>query len=1246
MFSRSLLTLLMALCSCGLIMADETPDVLFLIGEHEYGTPETLPAFAREHLPADSYRCTFVHAASDDRTSLDCHRFPGLAKAIGRADLLVLSTRRRFPPAADLERIRDYVRAGKPLVVIRTASHAFQARAKGTGYTVPEGHAAWNDFDIEVLGADYHGHYGGRKTDQASALLRRLPEQHGSPLFAGIDWRNDTPVEPHLYRNRALADDAALLLSGSVPGQPATHQPVAWTRSVSNRVFATSLGGRADFATDWFPLLLKNAVDWALVPRGEALAPSGLPIKRNKEAIGTPLSPAESAEKLVVPADLRAELLLAEPTIAQPNFFNFDERGRLWMVNYRQYPEPAGLTALSRDRHWRTTYDKVPPPPGHPDFVRGRDQITVHSDTTGDGTFDQTEIVLEGLNLATGLAHDRDGLWVLQPPYLLFYPASELKKEQPVPVVHLRGFGLHDTHSIATALCWGPDGWLYGCHGSTVTSDVLVEGRDAPALRSVGQNIWRYHPRERVYEVFAEGGGNIWSCEFDAVGRVYAGANGGHPAFHYLQGGYYAKTFRKHGALSNPHSYGYLPGIRHPKWQRVSCNVFVYEEVTLPARYRGTLFAANPIQGWLSASRLSPTGLNFDGTAIDCPLDSRDRWFRPVIADSGPDGGVYVADWYDSQVNHMKHQEGVLSAADGRLYRIAPPDTPPLPGFDLSNATDHELVDLLHARSRWWRETAQRVLWQRGSADASVRARLRALLDEPGQVALEAMWCLHGIEDPQKVVVDLERALGHANPHLRRWAFRLVGDRPQLRDAFLAAYPDALPAAVARESDLEVLGQAASTAKRLPAAAALPLVRTLLERPVATRHADLEHVIWWAAEAHCDEHASAVLAELGGTRLAPKLVRRLALTQPALMPVLFEQARNAEVSDEDLLAALQLATRGQTLAAIPDALLKQLGAMENAPLSLRLQLGDPAAFEPAMARVRDVAKGNEGKENEEDLRILRVFGERPPEDPAAARSLATELTRLTAHKSASVRLAALQALPAFPDADIAPLLAVDGAGEAAEIQAAIASVLTSRPAWAVAWLKSGKSVPVDALARMRQLEDDAVRAALAAFDDGGTKGPAGVAARETQVRAALAKPGGDPYKGMALYAQRCGTCHKLFDRGGAIGPDLTAYQRNDLDSLLKAILDPGAEIREGYETITVETQDGRSIHGFLTRETDAVVSIRSLAGHDVTVPVARIKKRQATGTSLMPAGLIDDLDEESLRDLFGYLRTMQPMNVR
>ena len=203
--------------------------------------------------------------------------------------------------------------------------------------------------------------------------------------------------------------------------------------------------------------------------------------------------PGEAAAKMTVPDGFAVRLVASEPAVRQPVAIDFDERGRLWVMQYLQYPNPAGLRRVKVDRYSRTVYDRIPEPP--PKGPKGADRLTI---VESDGS---AHDFVSGLNLASAFAFGHGGVFVLQAPYLLFYPDRD-RDDVPDrdPDVLLSGFGMEDAHSVANSLTWGPDGWLYGCQGSTVTAKIRgIEFQ---------QGVWRYHPLTRKFELFCEGGGN------------------------------------------------------------------------------------------------------------------------------------------------------------------------------------------------------------------------------------------------------------------------------------------------------------------------------------------------------------------------------------------------------------------------------------------------------------------------------------------------------------------------------------------------------------------------------------------------------------------------------------------------------------------------------------------------------------------------------------------------------------------
>ena len=231
---------------------DEKPHVVFMIGEKEYDTASTLPLFAQKHLEYRGIRCTFVHVNKEDPDN-----FTGIG-ALKDADLLFLSVRRRTPPKAQLDLIRAHLAKGKPLVGIRTASHAFDREPPS------QRHARWTQFDDEILGVDYRQHYGNRPPKDPATVIQATVSGTKHPILTGVT-QDAFEAKSHLYKNKLVATTVTVLMTGTLSGRAEISEPVAWTNEVNgSRIFYTSLGGVGDFSLPAFQRLLLNGVLWAL----------------------------------------------------------------------------------------------------------------------------------------------------------------------------------------------------------------------------------------------------------------------------------------------------------------------------------------------------------------------------------------------------------------------------------------------------------------------------------------------------------------------------------------------------------------------------------------------------------------------------------------------------------------------------------------------------------------------------------------------------------------------------------------------------------------------------------------------------------------------------------------------------------------------------------------------------------------------------------------------------------------------
>ena len=951
-----------------------------------------------------------------------------------------------------------------------------------------------------------------------------------------------------------------------------------------------------------------------------------------------PLTPAETIQQFKLAHGVEMQVVAHEPVIRQPLNMNFDQRGRLWVVEYLQYPFPAGMKVVKYDQYLRAIYDKVSPPP--PRHFRGADQITILEDSDGDGTFDKHKVFLNGLNMARSVVVGRGGAWVLMPPYLLFYPDKN-RDDIPDgdPEVHLSGFGLEDTHSGANSLRWGPDGWLYGAHGSTCTADVK-------GVKFLGQAIWRYHPVTKEFEVFAEGGGNTYCVDFDAQGRLFSGSNYGDTrGVHYEQGGAYIKGWGKHGPLMNPHSYGWFDHMAHNGFKpRFPQSIIIYEGGAIPA-LEGHLVAAMSLVNRVQTSRLYADASTFRTEDVEPLILTNDRWFRPVDTKAGPDGAIYFADWYDSRLSHLDPRD-TWHKESGRIYRLQAKGAKASKPFDLGKLSTDDLISQLNSPNKWFRQEAQRLLADR--RDTVAIPALKALLKhESGQLALEALWAVHssgGFDD-----VLASETLRHTNPFVRYWTIRLLGDSRQLASAL---QPRLLEMARS-EANVEVRTQLAASCKRWPAAIALPIVRELCLR---TEDADDKHqplLLWWAIENKAASDRTAVLNLLKEPAfwntpiVARHLVQRLGqrytaerteenFNAAAMLLALAPATAHAD----HLVAGMDEGLRGDSLQAIPATLKMRVAALwESRPhtpalVSVALRLGHEPA---AVAAAQHIA--NPTTTATDRSKLLALIAERRE---VAALPLLLELLRT--EKIESLRAELLNALQRFDDPKVARTLLELHSEFTAKLRASAQAILVSRSAWArllLATVEKGElkkeQIGVANLLAIQNLHDPQCDVLLKKHWGRLTKSSTEKEAQIAKARQILASGKGDAKAGREIFTLLCSSCHTLNGQGAKLGPDLTGYERDNLDFILPAIVDPNLAIREEYIPFVVDMRDGQVLSGLLVEQSPQSVTLL-IAGQRTVLPRAEIQKFQASAISPMPEGLTETMTDQQLRDLFAYLQ--------
>lgn len=963
-----------------------------------------------------------------------------------------------------------------------------------------------------------------------------------------------------------------------------------------------------------------------------------------------PLSPAASLAKCTIPDDLEAQIVLSEPEIGQPLSIKWDNRGRMWVVQYLQYPNPAGLTMVSRDKFLRSVYDKVPPPP--PNHFRGADKITIHEDIDGDGKFDKHKPFIDGLSLVTSFAFGKGGVWVLNPPYLLFYPdANGDDVPDGDPVVHLEGFGLEDSHSISSNLRWGPDGWLYASQGSTVTGDIKRPGLDKTPVHSLGQLIWRYHPEQRKYEIFAEGGGNAFGVEFDSKGRLYSGHNGGNTrGFHYVQGGYYQKGFGKHGALSNPYTFGYFEAMGHHNVQRFTHCFVIYEGGSLPEKYHAKLFGVSPLASHVVYSEVAPDRSSIKTKDLGYALESKDPWFRPVDIQAGPDGALYVADMYEQRIDHSSHYQGRIDTKSGRIYRIAGKGQKPAGKFDLGKETREQLAERLSQPNKWFRQTAREELLRRGPDDASALKLEEKLSESKGQSALELLWAVN-IIGGELLDSEVLSALDHADPYVRLWAVRIAcddGESSALMRAKLAelAY---------REPNVEVRSQLACSARRLSANQSLPIVKNLASRSEDVGDIHIPLLLWWAIEAKADKDRDAVLAlfadkafwdqPMVAQHLSERLMRRYGATgaRKDLLACakLLELAPTKEHAGK-LMAGLESAYEGRSLANLPAELVTAMTKAGASPPTLRLRQGEAAAVADALKLIAD-EKADVTKRQQ----FIQIFGtiNQPTSIPVLLK-LAKE------SRNDALRSAALASLQSYKDEAIGADVVALYQELPDQVREVAQTLLSSRAAWSLMLIgaidagKIDKQTISEATVQKLLLHGmpQITQACKKHFGEvGGGFSPEVIRLQIEKLTATISQASGNPYQGKKLFAESCGKCHKLFEDGGNIGPNLTTYKRDDLRGMLLHVVSPSAEIREGFENYLVRTADGRTLNGFIADQDPQVVVLKGADGQSISLLRDDIEEMRAVKISIMPEGVLKPMNDQQIRDLFAYLRSTQPL---
>jgi putative membrane-bound dehydrogenase-like protein len=552
----------------------------------------------------------------------------------------------------------------------------------------------------------------------------------------------------------------------------------------------------------------------ALLPVVAAAQDNVIPHAQDKPP-GPALSPAAAIAKMKVPEGFKVELVASEPDIVNPVAFTFDEKGRIWIAESVEYPrKQAG---------------------------KGADRVKVLEDTDADGQADKFTIFADGLNIPSGIAVGHGGVWVANAPDILFYPDKDGDgRPDGDPQVVVTGFGRHDTHELPNSFTWGPDGWLYGLNGVFNQSEVkYAQGNPNFTTEHPGWKftcaLFRIHPKTREFQVFCEGTSNPWGVAIDGEGSFFVSACVIDHLWHLVETGYY----HRQGGPYPPFTWKIDSIVKHKHQKAAYCGIHWFDSDAYPEQYRRKLYMGNIHGNCINVDSIKRDGSTYAGSGEPDFLTADDAWFMPVGQETGPDGSLYILDWYDRYhcYQDANRDPKGIDRLKGRLYRVRYKDTPRAVGFDLSKETDEQLIGRLNAGNDFIRGTAQRLLAERMSPDLAGKLEQIALDDDelPRRQRLNAAWTLMsgGYHD---LAFHLS-LLKHKDPAWRAWGVRAIGNLGEMNEGAIEQIK-----ALAKDSSPDVKLQVAIAARKVKGLDPLPLLVEVLANSGDDKL--IPHIVW------------------------------------------------------------------------------------------------------------------------------------------------------------------------------------------------------------------------------------------------------------------------------------------------------------------------------------------------------------------------------------------------------------------
>ena len=501
---------------------------------------------------------------------------------------------------------------------------------------------------------------------------------------------------------------------------------------------------------------MKKLLPLFLAAASAALAASPLEDKGRPVATSEALPAAEAAKQMKLPPGFSAQVVAAEPDVVQPVAYTIDDRGRLWVLENTNYPNCPGKPV---------------------------DKILIFEDFDATGKARKRTVFYDKLTFATGIAVGHGGVWVGAPPNLLFFPLKD-GEDKPAgePQVVLDGWGREDTHETLNDFIWGPDGWLYGCQGIFTNSNVGKPGAPDGERVKINAGVWRYHPVKKKFELYAEGASNQWGVDWDDRGQAFFAACVIPHMWQCIQG---ARYQRQAGQHFNKHTYGDIKTIANFEYEkRAYCGAMIYLGGQWPKEFRDTFFFHDIHMNKLRCEKLTRAGSGMKAERKVDFLASPDAWYRGLSPQYGPDGSVFVNDWYDKVPCHQQRE--FTDRSNGRIYKLVYEGVKPVT-VDLAKASDAELVHMQLHENDWYVRHARRLLAERGPKPEVHAALKKMLRENPDETRkLRALWALHGVQGLDETTA-LE-ALKSPMEYVRAWTIQLVCEDGAPTAAQLAAF--------------------------------------------------------------------------------------------------------------------------------------------------------------------------------------------------------------------------------------------------------------------------------------------------------------------------------------------------------------------------------------------------------------------------------------------------------------------------